>query len=54
LRSKRGDKMVNGNDLVEFEERNHEDLIEEFVKDNKEKYDEYIEIQFSDYCARLV
>ena len=45
--------MVNGNDLIEFEERNHEELIGEFVKDNKEKYDEYIERQFSEYNARF-
>lgn len=46
--------MTNGNDILEFEEQHHEELAWGFIKENKEKYDEFVEREYSEHNGGLV
>lgn len=37
--------MVNGNTILEFEEANYQRLMEIFIKENKDKFDEFLNIK---------
>ena len=34
--------MVNGSDIIEFEERNSDDLIKLFIEEHKTEYDDFV------------
>lgn len=38
----RKNKMTNGNDLIEHEEKNYDRLVEEFIEQNKELWELHI------------
>lgn len=38
--------MVNGNDLLEFEESYYETLVEEFISRNQELWSDFVEEEF--------
>ena len=45
---------LGNHELIEFEENNYEDLREEFIKENQDKFNEYIEREYTNYCVSLV
>lgn len=46
--------MTNGNDLVEYEERNYDELVEAFIKENRSKWDDFVQDSFSEDCRSLL
>jgi len=38
--------MVNGNDLIEFEEKHYDELIEAFLEKSKERWDAFVLEQY--------
>lgn len=46
--------MTNGNDLVEFEERHYDELVEAFIKEYPMKWADFVEEAYQEECARVL
>jgi len=42
---------IGNHELVEYEERNYDELVEEFIKENKDAFDEFVLDAYNEECA---
>lgn len=45
---------IGNHELIEFEERNYDDLREEFIKDNEAKFSDFVLEKYNDYNVGLM
>ena len=46
--------MTNGNDLLEYEEQHHDELVEVFIKENIDKWNAFVEQSYADHKFRVI
>jgi len=42
---------IGNHELIEYEERNHDELVEQFMEENSDRYNEFVLDAYNDECA---